>query len=93
VLTSLTIIDPHEVHVVDPTRLPNPNWLRPGIPGAGQQAFGDGLMAGHPIVLLPSAVSTHSWNLIFNTTSASGLYALASQEPFALDTRLHPPAE
>jgi len=41
---------------------------------------------------LPSVVSTHSWNLIFASAAAAGLYALLAQEPFALDTRLHPPA-
>jgi RES domain-containing protein len=92
VLTSLTIIDPHTVHVVDPLTLPNANWLRPGIPSAGQQAFGNALLALHAIVLFPSAVSTHSWNLIFDSVSAGGLYGLSSQEAFALDTRLHPPS-
>lgn len=44
----------------------NANWLRPGVPGAGQQAFGDGLSSAYPFVLIPSAVSTHSWNLLFD---------------------------
>jgi RES domain-containing protein len=66
--------------------------LRPGIPGAGQQAFGDALLAAHPFILVPSAVSSHSWNLIFVPSVAAGLYALRVQERFALDTRLHPPA-
>jgi len=67
VLTSLTVADPHAVHVVDPRTLPNPNWLRPGIPGSGQQAFGTTLLANHAVILIPSAVSTHSWNLIFDS--------------------------
>jgi len=90
VLTALTVTDPSEVHVVDPASVPNPNWLRPGIPGAGQQAFGDDLLRMHKFVLIPSAVSTHSWNLLFVASAAAGSYALRSQEPFALDTRLHP---
>ena len=91
VLTAVTIADPASVYVVDPASIPNPNWLRPGIPGAGQQAFGDALIARHKFVVIPSAVSTHSWNLIFVSTTAAGAYAVRSQEPFALDTRLHPP--
>jgi RES domain-containing protein len=91
VLTALSITDPSAVHVVDPTTIPNANWLRPGIPGAGQQAFGDDLLARHKLVAIPSAVSTHSWNLIFVAERAVGAYGLRSQEPFALDTRLHPP--
>lgn len=92
VLTAVTIAEPASVHVVDPASVPNPNWLRPGIPSAGQQAFGDGLLGRHKFIVIPSAVSTHSWNLIFVGTSAAGAYAVRLQEVFALDTRLHPPA-
>src|SRR5206468_3285153 len=91
VLTSLVIADPAAVHVVRPNRVPDGNWLRPGVPSAGQQAFGDGVLSAHPFVLIPSAVSTHSWNLIFDRDVANTLYSKQSQEDFALDTRLHPP--
>jgi RES domain-containing protein len=90
VLTAAVIGRPAEVHVVDPAALPNPNWLRPGIPSAGQQAFGDDLLRRHTFVALPSAVSPHSWNLVFDAT-ARGRYAMMLQEAFALDPRLHPP--
>jgi RES domain-containing protein len=90
VLTSARILDPSRIHVVDAGAVPNPNWLRPGIPGAGQQAFGDTLLAAHPLILFPSVVSTHSWNVIFDPVAAKGLYGAVSQEPFALDERLHP---
>jgi RES domain-containing protein len=92
VLTSLEIPNPMAIHIVMPDAVPNPNWLRPGIPSAGQQAFGDTLLARHPFLLIPSAVSTHSWNLIFRADTAAGAYTLCAQEQFALDTRLHPPA-
>jgi RES domain-containing protein len=65
--------------------------LRPGIPGAGQQAFGDALLARYKFILIPSVVSTHSWNVIFVGAAAAGAYVLRMQEVFALDTRLHPP--
>ena len=91
-LTAVTIKDPAAVHVVMPTDIPNPNWLSPGPASAGQQAFGDDLIACHAFVLIPSAVSKHSWNLIFTAAFASGQYDLRLQERFALDTRLHPPA-
>lgn len=90
-LTAARIADVAEVHVVKPDETPNPNWLRPGSPGAGQQAFGDELLRRHRFVAIPSAVSTHSWNLIFDPVKAAGFYKLDFQEPFALDTRLHPP--
>jgi RES domain-containing protein len=91
ILTAVTITDPAAVHVVEPASLPNPNWLRPGIPGAGQQSHGNQLLSTHKFVAIPSAVSVHSWNLIFIATTAAGAYEVRLQEPFALDTRLHPP--
>ena len=90
-LTAMVIADPSAIHVVEPADVPNPNWLRPGIPSGGQQAFGDALLATHRFVALPSAVSTHSWNLIFRATSAPDGYQLRFQERFAMDTRLSPP--
>lgn len=92
VLTCASIANPAVVHVVPPDGVPNMNWLRPGTPSAGQQGFGDNLLTSHPFVLIPSAVSTHSWNLIFDPDAAKSLYSLHLQENFALDTRLHPPA-
>lgn len=91
VLTSARVHDPSTVRVVTAADVPNPNWLVAGVPSAGQQAFGDALLAAHPFVLFPSVVSTHSWNIAFNPATAAGLYGPPSQEPFALDTRLHPP--
>jgi len=92
VLTAVTITQPGRVHIVDPVSIPNPNWLRPGIPSAGQQAFGDDLLTRHKFIVIPSAVSTHSWNLIFVGANAAGAYVPRVREAFALDTRLHPPA-
>jgi RES domain-containing protein len=91
VLTAADITDPSRVRIVDPASIPNRNWLRPGIPSAGQQAFGDALLARHAFVVIPSVVSAHSWNVIFIPSVAAGAYALRMQENFALDTRLHPP--
>jgi RES domain-containing protein len=90
VLTAINILDPSTVHVVDPAAVPNPNWLRPGMPSAGQQQFGDDLLARQKFVLIPSAVSTFSWNLVFVGANAVGAYSVKSQKRFALDTRLHP---
>ena len=91
VLTAATITDASNTHVVDPAAVPDANWLRPGIPSAGQQAFGDGLLKAHRFVVIPSTVSTHSWNMIFVAATASDAYTIRLQEPFALDPRLHPP--
>jgi RES domain-containing protein len=91
VLTSVRIEQPASVHVVQPKAVPNPNWLRPGYPSAGQQEFGDRLLVKHAFIVIPSVVSTHSWNLMFDPARAQGAYTLVKQESFALDTRLHRP--
>ncbi len=92
VLTSLVIHEPKSVYVVRPEHLPNPNWLlHSGRPSEGQQEYGDALLKKHKVILIPSAVSRHSWNLIFLGGARRKPYALKAQERFALDTRLHPP--
>jgi RES domain-containing protein len=90
-LTCARILDPAAVFTVKPEDVPNANWLRPGVPCAGQKAFGDALLAAHPFALIPSAVSSRSWNVVFNPGIARGSYGDIAQEPFAIDTRLHPP--
>jgi len=91
VLTCARVIDPKRVHHVLPGSVPNPNWLFPGSPGRGQQQYGDGLLAQHPFILIPSAVSRHSWNVLVNPVIAQGMFEVVSRERFALDTRLNPP--
>jgi RES domain-containing protein len=91
VLTSAIITDLASIHIVDEGAIPNKNWLKPMAPSAGQQRFGDALLAVHKFVLIPSAVSNRSWNLMFLKSSAAGAYALRDQEPYSLDTRLNPP--
>jgi RES domain-containing protein len=92
VLTSVNISDVSSVHAINPEQVPNPAWLRPGIPGAAQQAFGDELLRAHKVVVIPSAVSTESWNLIFVAETATGAYGVRSQQTFVLDARLNPRA-
>ena len=90
-LTAALVGDLAGVHVVTPGDVPNPNWLRPGNPSAGQQAFGDDLLRRSSFVVIPSVVSTHSWNVLFSPPMAIGRYSLRLQERFALDTRFHRP--
>lgn len=91
VLTQVKVMDPAAICIVQSEALPNPNWLIPGTPSRSQQRYGGTLLAQHPIVLVPSGVSRHSWNLLMNPALAEGLYELVTQEPFALDGRLNPP--
>jgi RES domain-containing protein len=95
-LLALTITDPSRVHVLDAASVPNPSWLRPGAVSAEQQAFGDALLAQHDLVVVPSVVSPHSWNLLIKVTrvtDATGLFNMHHSERFALDPRLNPPAK
>jgi RES domain-containing protein len=92
VLTSATVTDPSRIHVVVPEDVPNPNWLRSGILSGGQQEFGDALLKQYGLVLIPSSVSIHSLNLVLTGGTPNAGFVLRSQERFALDTRLHPPA-
>jgi len=89
VLTSARVIDPAEIHVLESKAIPNPNWLVPGAHGLGQKAFGDRLLQEHLFVLLPSTVSRHSWNLIFDASRAADHFEDVRQEAFALDPRLN----
>lgn len=91
VLTGVEILKLENVHIVAAADVPNPNWLVPGAPSAGQQSFGDELLSQHDFVAIPSAVSRHSWNLVFVADNAAGAYEVRLQERFALDPRLHPP--
>ena len=91
VLTSAVVTDAASVHVVYPDVVPNPGWLRPGTPSFGQQQFGSRLLAQYGIVMFPSAVSTFSWNLVFEPDVAKGRISLKAQDCFVMDTRLHPP--
>ena len=52
VLTSVRIVDQKSLYVVQPAEVPNSNWLRPGSPSAGQQAFGDALLAEYNLSLI-----------------------------------------
>ena len=92
VLTRAHIRDVTDVHVVTPEDVPNAAWLRPGSPSREQQTFGRALLEQHVFVVIPSTVTQESWNLLFNPTRAAGRYELDAQQPFALDTRLNPPA-
>ena len=89
-LIQIEVVRPKRVFKVDPASVPNPNWLRPGTVSKDQQLFGDALLEAHALVMIPSVVSTHSWNLLIDVDAAAGQFKLVSSEAFALDPRLNP---
>lgn len=92
VLMSISIpIAAGDITIVQPADVSNPNWLRPGYPSPNQQQFGDTQLDKTGILLLPSVVSSHSWNCLIDVARFPNLASyLKSQERFALDTRLVP---
>lgn len=92
VLTSMEVLDLSNIAVVVPSVIAaiNPAWLHSGVPSAGQQAWGADMLAKHDFVVLPSMVSSHSWNLIFRADRAVAKYKFRSVDRLVLDTRLNP---
>lgn len=88
VLTRFEVRDSSLIKIVQPEDVPNPHWLTPAQPSPNQQHFADELLAEYPFVLIPSAVSDHSWNLLVSCDLAADKFQLVSQERFGLDTRL-----
>jgi RES domain-containing protein len=89
VLTGFSLDHAADIHAVMPGDLTDAQWLVPGLATADQRRFGDTMLAAHDFVLLPSTVSSHSWNLIFDPVRASGLIDAVEQERFVLDPRLN----
>lgn len=91
-LTSARITDPSRIRVVWPKDIPNPNWITPASPSRNQQSYGTTLLREHGCVVIPSAVSRYSWNLIFDADLSADLLGDVAQDRFALDPRLQAPA-
>jgi len=91
ILTRMQILEPEAVRLVAPFDLANPAWMQAGTPSAGQQHWGASLLEAHPFVIVPSVVSKHSWNLVFQPSLARGRYQLVEQERLVIDGRLNPP--
>lgn len=91
VLSGAVMNDPDDIKIIKPVDVPNPYWLIPGAVSASQQRFGDHLLSKYKFVIVPSAVSMYSWNLIFDRQCCSGKYELKIQERLSFDPRLDPP--
>jgi len=80
VLTCFEVLNPDLIHVVQAEDVPNPVWLSSASASPNQQKFADALLAEHPFVLIPSAVTRHSWNLLVSCDLAEGYYRLRHEE-------------
>jgi RES domain-containing protein len=90
-LTAFEIATSAHIHIVEPASVPNNGWLGLGVSSVEQQRFGDELLRQHQFIVIPSAVSPYSWNLLFDKATAGAGYKLRMQERFTLDPRLNPP--
>jgi len=88
-LTRTHLTDPTRLRVLAPNDVPEPAWLRPGIVSEAQQQFGAGLLDDQGAFLLPSAVSSPSWNVVLDPNVLAEITGEVLQESFVLDPRLH----
>ena len=87
-LIQIELVPIKRIFKLDPASVPNAHWLRPGTISKDQQLFGDALLKTHALVLIPSVVSTHSWNLLIDVDAAKAQFILKSSEAFALNPSL-----
>ncbi len=88
VLTAMALRPDVRIRVVRPDEIPNPHWLTPSSPTAGQMRFGGALLARHPVVLIPSVAVQRSWNVLVNPELDGTVLTVLRQERLRLDTRL-----
>ena len=88
-MTRFTIAKPASVHVIQARSISDKTWLDPNSNTPAQKAWGSERLTKHKIIVLPSAVSTRSWNLVFLAPLASDWFGSIEQSDFVLDPRLH----
>ncbi len=89
ILTSFTIVDPDRVAVFQPEDFAEQRWLEAGVVAPDQRQWGDRALQAHKMIVLPSAVSRQSWNLIFQAPLPEDWITDVSQTSFVLDPRLN----
>ena len=89
VLTRFEIATPERVAVIGPGDIPNPEWLDPNDQTPDKRAWGAETIARHKMIVLPSAVSRRSWNLVFQAPLSPDWFGKSEQEDFVLNPRLH----
>lgn len=81
-LTRFEVLDPELIHIIQPEDVPDSSWLIASQPSPNQQQFADQLLARHPFLLIPCAVTRHSFNLLVSCDWAADKFKLVSQERF-----------
>ncbi|SLN15821.1 RES domain protein [Roseovarius gaetbuli] len=89
VMTAFQVADPTRVKVFAPEDFPDLGWLDPGNATPERRAWGAEQLQTHGIIVIPSAVSRQSWNLIFLAPMVPETFQNLSQTPFVLDPRLN----
>lgn len=78
-----------EPRVFQPDEVPNPRWLTGHLASRGQRDWGQEQLVRYPAILLPSAVSPLSWNLLFRVPQTD-THEVFAQTRLSTDTRLAP---
>jgi RES domain-containing protein len=89
ILTRFVIAKPEKVKVFAPDKLPKRSWLDPNNQSSDKKAWGGKQIAKHGAIIVPSAVSRNSWNLILSAPLGDDWFGDIHQEPFVIDPRLH----
>lgn len=89
ILTRFNIAKPKGVAVYFAKDLPDQSWLNPNMQTPAQRVWGAEQMAKAKVIVMPSAVSRNSWNLVFQAPLSDDWISQVSQESFVLDPRLH----
>lgn len=71
-----------------PNDIPDADWLDPNSQTTAQRDWGAEMLTRHRILVIPSAVSRQSWNLVFLAPLPAKGIADVEQTRFVLDPRL-----
>ncbi|MEL6167954.1 MAG: RES family NAD+ phosphorylase [Pseudomonadota bacterium] len=88
ILTRFSVTDPDRILVVMPNDIPDADWLDPNSQTTAQRDWGAEMLTRHRILVIPSAVSRQSWNLVFLAPLPAKGIADVEQTRFVLDPRL-----
>jgi len=89
VMTAFQIAEPASIKVFAPGDIPEPEWLDPNNATPERRAWGAEKLQKHGIIVIPSAVSRQSWNLIFLAPMVPETFQNLTQSDFVLDPRLN----
>jgi len=89
VMTAFQVAEPARIKVFAPGDIPEADWLDSNNATPERRAWGAEQLQKHGIIVIPSAVSRQSWNLIFLAPMVPETFQNLTQSDFVLDPRLN----